>query len=579
MTSFFDRLKERKLVQWALAYLAGAWVLLQVFGELRDTFAWPPVIVQVITVVLGVGFFAALVLAWYHGEKGQQRVSGPELLMLSALLVLAGVAVVIVGGNSAPTMPHASQSSTAGSAAMPLPTTPAEHASIAVLPFTDMSPGKDQEYFSDGITEEILNALAQIPGLKVAARTSAFQFKGMNPDIREVGQKLGVAHVLEGSVQRSGERLRISAQLIDARTGYHLWGDKYDRELRDLFAIEDEISRTIASQLRVRLAGGTAQPIVRAPTTDLEAHDLLLRAGFFFNKHTERDLRRSIELYEAALARDSTLAPAWAGISAAWAWLADDWLPPREAYPKAKAAALKAIAADSTFAGGHGTFGIVLLLHDWDFAAAERVIRHAFTLGSTGGSYYDLGDLFSATGRLDSAIVVMRRAQLADPLAPQGSTRLGDFLSWAGRYDEAVAEYREALELQPDYGRALIGIGSTLLLRGRPEDALQVLRQAPETGVQLQEALARTYAALGQRTEAQRVARELEQESRQRYVSADRIASIYAALGERESAFRWLDRAYRERSAGLVWLGSDRRWDPIRSDPQFQRILRSIQRQ
>ncbi|HEV2122232.1 MAG TPA: hypothetical protein VGW38_05595, partial [Chloroflexota bacterium] len=243
MASLVDRLKEHKLVQWALAYLAGAWVMLQVAGELRDTFAWPPVIVRAFTVLLAVGFLAALVLAWYHGEKGAQRVSGPELLMLTALLVIAGVAVAFVG--RADESPTATITGSADPPAAPMEI-PADRESIAVLPFINMSGEQENEFFSDGITEDILTNLSQIRGLKVISRTSVMQYKGTQKSLRQIGEELGVGHVLAGSVRRAGDRVRISAQLINARTDEHLWAERYDRQLKDIFAIQSEIAEQIA---------------------------------------------------------------------------------------------------------------------------------------------------------------------------------------------------------------------------------------------------------------------------------------------------------------------------------------------
>jgi adenylate cyclase len=253
MDSMLQRLKERKLVQWGLAYLAGAWILLQVLGELRDTYAWPPVILRVVTALAGVGFFAALVIAYYHGEKGEQRVGGTELALLAAILAVAGGVVWAVGRSQAAGSTPAANSVNSA-AALPA-------RSIAVLPFENLSSDPENEYFSDGITEEILSGLAKVEGLKVAARTSSFAFKHKNVPVGEIGDLLGVAHVLEGSVRKAGNRIRISAQLVNTRTGYHLWSESYDRELKDVFAIQDEISRAIIGTLTTRLAVGGRPPL------------------------------------------------------------------------------------------------------------------------------------------------------------------------------------------------------------------------------------------------------------------------------------------------------------------------------
>ncbi|HET9984234.1 MAG TPA: tetratricopeptide repeat protein [Longimicrobiales bacterium] len=316
---------------------------------------------------------------------------------------------------------------------------------------------------------------------------------------------------------------------------------------------------------------------MRAPTADLEAHDLLLRAGDLYYRFTERDLRRSIELYQAALARDSTLAAAWAGIAGAWCWLADDWLPPREAYPRAKAAALRAIALDPALAAGHSALGVVRMLYEWDAAGAEREIGRAVSLDSArGAASYDYGELLDLLGRTDSAVAYLRRARSVNPLDPQVTTRLGDFLAHAGRYAEAMAEYRQALELEPAHSLALIGMADVLLRHGKPEEALAVLGRAPEMGARVRVALARTYAALGRRAEAGRIARELERTARSRNVRADGPAIVYAALGDRDAAFRWLERAYRDRSASLVLNARSDVFAPLHADPRWPALLRRV---
>jgi TolB-like protein len=251
-----QRLKERKLVQWALAYLAGAWALLECLGFLSEQFQWPALVAQVVTILAAFGFFVALVVAWYHGEKGQQRVSGAELPMIAALLAVAAAALGIWSRGTVPYV-----------ATAPEPYDPGVvrddgRPSIAVLPFADMSPDGDQEFFADGIAEEILNALTQVSGLRVAARTSAFSFKGSDTDIRTVGERLSVGSVLEGSVRKEGNQVRITAQLIDVEDGFHVWSESYDRELKSVFDVQDEIAREVVGALEV--AGGQAQ--LQVPT-------------------------------------------------------------------------------------------------------------------------------------------------------------------------------------------------------------------------------------------------------------------------------------------------------------------------
>ena len=299
----FDRVRQRKLVQWAVAYLAAAWLILQVLSLLAEPFAWPGVVLRAATVLLGVGFIGVLVLAWYHGERGRQHVSGIELILLAVVLALAGAAVWWVRDDSPDQRADAQPVISVG------------RNSIAVLPFLDLSPGKDHEYFSDGITEEILNALARVERLRVASRTSSFSFKGRNVPIDEVGKRLRVQHVLEGSVQRSGERIRVTAQLVDAANGYHLWSERYDRELQDIFAVEDEISRAIVQSLEVEITGGHQDPLVARATESQEAHDLYLKGRYFWANRTPDGLRRAIQYFEQATQLDPNYARAYQGLA------------------------------------------------------------------------------------------------------------------------------------------------------------------------------------------------------------------------------------------------------------------------
>ncbi|MHB8448635.1 MAG: hypothetical protein ACYC9P_12005, partial [Rudaea sp.] len=303
MNEFIARLKQRKLVQWALAYVAAAFALIQVLDVVGQRFGWPDTLERVLILVLMLGFFVTLVLAWYHGERGAQRVSGTELLILALLLAIGGGLL----WRAAKQGVQSSMTGTAKAVAMAAP-----GKSIAVLPFVNMSGDAKNDYFSDGITEEILDALAQLPNLKVAARTSAFAFKGKAEDLRKVGEVLDVATVLEGSVQTSGDEVRITAQLIDTRSGYHLWSEKYDRKLTSIFAVEDEISKSIADKLQVQLAGGNGQSLVAQKAIDSRAHDFYLRGLTLL---AARSVAEAVDAFQQAVAIDPDYAQGWAALA------------------------------------------------------------------------------------------------------------------------------------------------------------------------------------------------------------------------------------------------------------------------
>ena len=496
-----------------------------------------------------------------------------------AWLVAGGLAVLVLGvavltrQRQAPIRPAGATRGTD----MPASGAAAKITSVAVLPLANVGGDTAQEYFADGMTDELTGALGRVSGLRVASRTSAYAFKARrDTDVREIGRRLNVDAILEGTLRRAGDRLRVSAQLTSTRDGLALWSGSYERRMADVFAVQDDIARSITSALEQRLAGRPLGVVEPTRQYDLEAYDLLLRAQFFFNKHTGESLRRSIGLYEAALARDSTLAPrAWYGINKSWTWLADDWEAPTTAWPKARTAGLNALAADSSFQPARAALGLVLLYFDRDFAGAERMIRAARAHDSTAGQY-DLGDVLVVTGRAEESVAMMRQAQRLDPLDAQTSTGLGDRLSMAGHKDEALVQYRAALELDRDYPWAVLGAADVLLDEGRAADALQMLARSPEQTVAIRAATARAHAALGHRTDAERILHALEAESRHQYVAADQIAAIHAALGNHDAAFDWLDRAVTKRASGVLFLRVRRYWDPLRDDPRFGAIVRRV---
>ncbi|MBA3658928.1 MAG: protein kinase [Gemmatimonadales bacterium] len=491
----------------------------------------------------------------------------------AVLAVIAGVVLAFSGRAAPATTPAPSLTP------VPSATAPASPASLAVLPFVNVGGDPKEEYFSDGMTDELTSGLSKVAGLRVASRTSAFAFKGQEIDVREIGRRLNVGTVLEGTVRRAGTRLRMTVQLTSASDGLALWSERYEREVQDVFAVQYDIATAIVTALRAPL-GGVPRPVVIQPRAiDLEAHDLYLRANFFYEKKTEAGLRRSLELYNAALARDPGYAVAWTGISQAWAWLADDWVAPRKAYPQAKAAALNALALDSTLAEAHDALSVVELIHAWDFAAAEREIRRALALNPNfAGGFYTLADVYSVTGRGDSAVAAALRARAMSPLDPAFGVKLGQVLEYAGQITRAIEAHRQALELDSNSSLTRLHLGSALLSAARPEDALTVMSGAQPSDFSdlVRAATARADAQLGRSAEARRIVHELEREAERRYVRAEAIASIYASLGEHDAAFRWLDRAYRDRSAGLTWLKVDPKWAPIRSDRRFAALVRKV---
>ncbi|HJQ64877.1 MAG TPA: tetratricopeptide repeat protein, partial [Gemmatimonadales bacterium] len=449
---------------------------------------------------------------------------------------------------------------------------------IAVLPLANMSADPENEYFADGMTEEILNALAKVPGLQVASRSSCFAFKGEQVDIRQVGEKLGVASVLEGSVRKIGNRIRITAQLINVENGYHLWSETYDRQLEDVFAIQDEISRAIVEALKLRLVSD-AEHVV-APTKNIEAFSLYLKGRFFFNKLSEPGLKKALDFFQLALLQDPAYARAYAGIADVWCNLADDWVAPDEAYPRAKAAAERALQRDPELGEAVTSIGKVLCWHEWNFAGAEQQLHRAVTLSPNyAEAHYVLGTALPLVGRLSEAIEAMRKALALDPLSSSYNEWLARFLLYSMDYHSAIAEAQKTLEMDETNLRAPLYTGSAHLAQGNPELALQWYQRAQgrEKAVRSYDAMiVRALAPLGRRDEAEAIMQRLDEESRQHYVRAEILAMGYAALGDLDHAFDCLERAFQARSAGMIYLHLDPGYAPLRADPRFADLVRRI---
>jgi serine/threonine-protein kinase len=477
------------------------------------------------------------------------------------------------------TLRQAEGSSAAGQATVAAGRTPSPAPkAIAVLPLANMSADPENEYFSDGMTEEIINALAKVPGMQVASRTSSFAFKGKEVDVRQVGEKLGVSSVLDGSVRKVGNRVRITAQLINVENGYHLWSETYDRQLEDVFAIQDEISRAIVDALKLRL-GSDASHLV-APTKNIEAYTLYLKGRFFFNKDTEPTTRKGLDFFQQSLLQDPGYARSYAGIADCWTQLADDFIVPDDAYPRAKAAATRALQHDPDLVEAITSLGKVLCWYEWDFPGAERQLRRAVALNENyAEAHWAFGSVLPTVGLLGEAVEELRKALVLDPLYTAYSRWLGRFLLFAGDYSGAIAQSRKTMDLNSDYAYSYLDIGSAYLELGEAETALQWFRrgQGLDTSVRSYDALiVRALAPLGRREEADEILGRLEEESRQHYVRSEILAMGYAAVGDVDRAFDCLERAFQVRSAGLIYLHVEPGYKPLRADTRFRQLVERI---
>ena len=446
-----------------------------------------------------------------------------------------------------------------------------EQKSIAVLPFVDMSQAKDQEYFCDGISEEILDALAKVDGLRVVARTSSFSFKGKSADVGDVASKLNVENILEGSLRREGNRIRITAQLINARDGFHLWSDTYERELKDVFAVQDEITRSIVDALKIKLA---VAPPAR-PRQNTEAYDLYLQGLYLSNKSDEGSFRKSLSLFQRALDKDPNLARAWTGIAKDWGWLADAYLKPLEAYPKVKEAASKALALDERDAEARSYLGDSIRILDRNFSRDEAELKRALEIDpNSADAHLLMSFLKSAQGDLEEAVQEIEEAERLDPLSPPICFVAVLWYRSADRIEDAINAGQRSVQLDPNYVYFDPPLADAYREKGDFNEAVALYEKAQAATHFPSPGLGITYAKVGRREDARRILDQLIEKSRQQYVAADSIAAVYVALGEKDEALRWLDRAFEEHSGSFYSYMFRPEFRALRSDPRFADLLR-----
>jgi len=458
---------------------------------------------------------------------------------------------------------------------------------IAVLPFKNLSADKEQDYFCDGVAEEIISALAHVEGLRVVARTSAFSFRGKEQDIREIGRKLNVGTVLEGSVRKAGSRVRITAQLINVADGYHLWSERYDRDIgalccpEDIFAIQDEISLAIVDKLKVKLLKGEKTKLVKRHTDDLDAYNLYLRGRYFWNRRTEESLKKSIDYFDLAIGKDPEYALAYAGLADSYVTLQDyTSVSPKVTLPKAKEAAYKALEMDGTLAEAHNSLAQVMF-REWDWEGAEREHKRAIELNPNYASAHHWYALVLAyAARFDEAVAEMKRAWELDPLSLIINRNLGLVLYFARRYDKAVEQLKKTLEMDPSFSLVHASLGLVYLQKSIYQEALMELqkesdiRGGSDAVVETWRGIA--YVKAGKKSEAHRILGDLLKRAKQVYVSPVLFAGLYFALGENEQGFKLLYQAYDERDSRLLEIKVIPEFDIVRTDPRFKALLKKM---
>ena len=440
--------------------------------------------------------------------------------------------------------------------------------SIAVLPFADMSKDKDSEYFADGLAEELLNALSRIPGLRVASRTSAFSFKGRNVDIPTVAQKLNVANILEGSVRTSGKRVRITAQLVRVKTDSHLWSNTYDRDLEDIFAVQDDIARTVARELGAALL----PEVTKGRSENFDAYRLYLQGRYFTNRFTREDGAKALEYSQRSVELDPRFALGWAGLSRVYTNLANDGsMPLGEAYAKARSAAQRALELEPALAEGHAALGRVQLFYDWDWKSASASFARALELAPGNADVArHAAVLAAALGRADEALALCRRAVLLDPLSVSAHGDLCICCTNFGLLDEAEAAAKTAHELNTQGRITHFSLGLVHLAQGKAVEARSDFEDEPLEPLRLF-GLAIAHHDLGQRVESDGVLSQLQDKFA--HDSACEVAAAHAYRGESTVAFEWLERAYRDRSPGLVTIRSEFLFRKIHTDSRWSAFI------
>jgi len=452
--------------------------------------------------------------------------------------------------------------------------------SIAVLPFVNMSPDPENEYFGDGLAEELINALTQLKRLHVAARTSAFRFRGRETDIREIGQQLNVSTILEGSVRKAGNRLRITAQLINIADGYHLWSERYDREMEDIFTIQDEITAAIIDQLKVRLVKKEGEPLVKRYTENLEAYSLYLKGRYYWNSLTPEGWEKSFECYQKAIEIDPNYALAYVGLSI-WHQSLAFWgdVPPSQAVPKSREFAQKAIELDDSISDAHNSLAVVYAAYDWNWSAADREFKRTIELDPTNAlGYTNYALILTNWKRFEEALVYARRAQKLDPLSSMINTWTSMILMYAGQYEEAVEGLQQVIARDPGFWQPHLWLCFAFISGSMFEEAISAGEKAVELsgGASIAKAvLACAYFLSARSKKGEELLENLQERSQSTYVPATFFVWIYSARNDMDKAFRWLQKAAKEHDPWVCWYGISP--NALRADdPRFDALLKKI---
>ncbi len=567
---FFAELRRRNVYRVAVTYAVIAWLLIQAASILLPTFEAPTWVMK--------GFVVFLILRTENVSPDEVLPSwSPRkfaaLIITIALLAASLLVVNLLRNRNKPPSPPPN-------GAIDVP-----GKSIAVLPFENLSRDPDNAYFTEGIQDEILARLAKIADLKVISRTSTQRYRSSPEDLPQIAKRLGVSSILEGSVQKTADRVRVTVQLINAASDAHLWAETYDRNLTDVFAAESDIAKMIADTLRAKLSGSEQQAIAVRPTESAAAHQLYLRGRYFWNKRTGADLKKAIDYFNQAIDKDPNYALAYAGLADAYVLLpAFAEASPKDSLPQAKAAAAKALELDSTLGEAHATLANALVAYDLNFAEANREFRRAIELNpnyATAHQWYAETGL-APLGQFEEAIAEAKRALELDPLSLVINADLGTALTNARRYDQAIEQLRKTVEMDPGFYYAHWTLGNALELKGRNEEAIAEYKKAIALNDDSlpRALLGHLYAKIGRKDEALAILkqiRELRESSKQRYVSPYNLALIQIGLGQKDEAIQLLEETYEDRNGyDLAFIKVEPLLDPLRGNPRFEALVQKV---
>ncbi len=604
----FAKLRKRRIIETLAAFIGGGWLLVEVVERLFvGHYKFPEESIDLTVVSIIGALLATGVWRWFGGTEKRPGNIKVEVLLVPLIilatfsidlmilleisgvsgktLMIAGFAICIGVGwiilkslqwaaaapISSPGLVQQPDNSPISAAAPP-------EKSIVVLPFKNMSADPEQDYFCEGLAEELINVLTQVRDLRVVARTSAFSFQGKDADIREIGKKLNVENVLEGSVRKAGQKLRITAQLINVAGGYHLWSERFDREMTDVFAIQDEIAQAVSAKMKIGLRGYGIEGVAKRYTENIEAYNLYLK-GIYWRRMLAPDrVSKSFDFFNRAIDKDPGYALAFAGL--AYAYLVLSFYsptPPKDLYSKAKQAALRALELDDGLAEAHEALGVVKVYWEWDWGGAEREFQRTLELnpGYVWGHFH-LANIRSYSGRFDEAIEVFRKIHFLDPLNTAFTRNLGECYLHAGRLREAEETLRDTIEIDASLPMTSITLGYVLLKQSKYEDAMTAMSKDSLKGSVPELNIGIVFARMERREEALRILNDWQERSEREFVSPYYMALLCFALGKDDLGFKWLYKSYEEHDGWLMNLTVDFLLDDVRNDPRFSALLNKM---